>query len=395
MEALLCRCGKSIVVSGRYERHNVSGLERSSVSLIDERGRLFGRVNVYDAAVVVIVGLAVVGGAVVLLDHFAAEDDSGGESVTRYVTLDLGERSPTVAAQISAGDTDGGLTVTDTYLGPAAGGNVSVLARVRVEGTMDGERFEYFGNRVGPGAPLDLETDSYTVDGEVVALATNNESIATETTPVVVETELASATAAFVQRNDTSRIDGRTVGTVTEATVEPATDSGSRTALVGLSLVTVSYDSRTYFGSRELLVGNAVPFRTDRYAFSGVVTQVDTASLSESGRNRTVTVELENVDPDVADGYEVGLVERSGGETVARVTGVTTEPAAVVVTSESGEVYERDHPRNLDVTLTTSLRVRDTADGLRFRTRPLREGGTVRFDFGTIATNGTVTNIGT
>ena len=363
------------------------------MSLVDEEGRLFGRVNVYDAAVVVLVVLAVAGGAVVLFDPFGGEDD-GDETVTRYVTLDLGERAPAAAARVSTGDTDGGLTITDTYVGPADGEDVSLLVRVRAEGQLNGESFEYSGYPLSRGVPLDVETDAYEMEGEVVALDAGDEGLATGPTPVVVETEFSS-TAVPVERDDTYRLGGRTVGTVTHVVVEPATGEGGRSALVGLSLETVSYDGRTYFGDRRLLDGRTVEFRTDSYAVSGHIVPSGNATLSEPARNRTVTVALHGVDPAVADGYEPGLVERAGGTTTARVTGVETGPTPVVGIGENDTVVEGDHPRLVDVTLTVELRVRETDDGLRFRTGPLRVGDTVRFDFETTVAEGTVTDIRT
>ena len=347
------------------------------MTLIDERGRLFGRVNVYDAAVVVLVVLGVAAGVLVLLDPLGADDDTDEASATRYLTVDLGERSPATAALVTPGDTDGGITVTDTYVGPAGGGNVSVLVRLRVEGTQTDDRFEYAGVPLSRGVTLDVETDAYDVAGTVVAVDTDGDTVATERTTVLVETAFSSATAVPVARTDSYRLGNRTVGRVTGLTAEPAGNGRDRPALVALSVETVSYDGRTYFGDRQLLVGERVPFRTDSYAFSGRVARL--GSLREP-TNATVTVELDGVDPGVAEQFEPGLVERTAGTTTARVTDV--------------RIATVDGPtRSVNVTLTLDLRVRETDDGLRFRTRPLRTGGDIRLDFDTVVADGTVTDV--
>lgn len=87
------------------------------------------------------------------------------------------------------------------------------------------------------------------------------------------------------------------------------------------------------------------------------------------------------------------MVDRRGNTTGARVTNVRTEPASLVLTSDAGNVYERDHPRNEDVYLTVDLRVRATDDGLRFRTRSVREGSELGLDFGTVSVTSEVTDI--
>lgn len=371
--------------------------------IVDDTGRLFGRVNVYDALVVLLV-LGAVGAGVIFVDPFA----SGGDPATRYATVDLGEQPLATADRISAGDVSvagGAITVTDTYVGPGQDEATSVVVRVRVNGTLadegDGGRagvddprvFEFRGGPLRRGDALTVETPGYEVSGDVLDLDRENASLSTGRLPVLVEASVTPSTAALLDRGDVYRLDDRSVATVTESTVAAAGNGENRTALLGLSLRTVRHSGNTYFGDTRVLVGQTVSFRTDRYAVSGSVTRWGNASLPGDPATRTVVVKLANVDPEVADGLESGLVERRDGTVVARLTDVRTEPASVVLTSEDGDIYERDHPRNLDVSLTVDLRVRRTDDGLRFRARPLREGSDVLLDFRSIVVDGTVIDV--
>ncbi|WP_162991432.1 DUF4330 domain-containing protein [Halostella salina] len=366
---------------------------------IDEDGRLFGRVNVYDALVVLVV-LGAVAAGVVYAVPFGGED---GEPATRYATVDLGERSPAVAERISEGDVATGddgtnLTVTDTYVGPADGRNVSVVARVRVDGRLvdrdgSGETFEFAGVPVRRGEAIDVATSRYDVRGEVLALDAEGETLDTGTLPVLVRADLSRSTADLVSPGDEYRIDGRAVATVERSVVTPRMNRTNGTDAVGLTLRTVRYGGDTYFGDRRVLLDRTIEFRTDRYAFSGVVTRWGNASVPGRPVERTVVVKATNVGPEIADGIEAGMVDRRDNVTVARVTDVRTEPASVVLTSDDGNIYEREHPRNEDVYLTVELRARATGDGLRFRTRPLREGTTIGLDLGTVSVSGEVVAI--
>jgi hypothetical protein len=100
---------------------------------------------------------------------------------------------------------------------------------------------------------------------------------------------------------------------------------------------------------------------------------------------------MENVDPDLSSSLGAGLTERVRGETVARLTDVTVTPATVVLTSQDGNVYQRQHPVQKDVTMTAELRVRETSTGVRFKGSALRQGRTVVLDFGTVTVEATVT----
>ncbi|WP_176548248.1 DUF4330 domain-containing protein [Natrinema sp. CBA1119] len=372
------------------------------MNVIDENGRLFGRVNVYDALVVLLVLGAIVAG-VVFLDPLGGGDSAGGnggESATRYATVDLGNRSPAVAERITDGTTSApDLTITDTYVGPADGENLSVVVRVRIDGTLtdgegsDGRSITFADTRVQRGSDLDIETAEYDVAGEVLELSTEGETLNTSTLPVLIRADLGPSTAALVDRGDTYRIDGRTMATVEQAVVNPRTNRTNRTDLVGLSLRTIRYDGATYFGADRVLVDRPLEFRTDRYAFSGTVARWGNASLPGEPVERTVTVRAANVPPHVADRIEAGIVERRGNATIARVMDVRTEPASVVLTSADGNIYEREHPRNEDVFLTVELRARSTGDDLRFRTRRVRAGTTLSLDFDTVSVVGEVLEV--
>ncbi|MFC7231557.1 DUF4330 family protein [Saliphagus sp. GCM10025308] len=69
------------------------------MELIDDEGKLFGRVNVVDALVVLIL-LAVVVAGIAVVGVLSGD----AEPETRYATIDLGPQSEHVAEQISEGD---------------------------------------------------------------------------------------------------------------------------------------------------------------------------------------------------------------------------------------------------------------------------------------------------
>lgn len=376
------------------------------MSLVDESGRLFGRVNVVDAAVVLVVVLAVVGAGVVLLGPVGGSEVQDGGSATRYATIALGEQAPSTADRISAGDSaggdgtgDGAITVTDAYVGPGADGSASVVVRVRIDGTqVDGEdgdapAFEFRGEPLHRGDDVEIETAEYDVGGEVLALDTEGDSLTTASQRVLVEAILPAATAEQVERGDRYRLGNHTVATVEDAVIAAGEPGGNWTGLLALSLRTFSHSDITSFGGTQLQVGRTVGFSTEQYALSGTVTSWGEDALPPEPSTRTVEVKLSDVRPEIADGLAAGMVERRDGATIAEVTNVRTEPATVVLTSDDGNIYEREHPRNLDVYLAVDLGVRQTEDGLTFRLRPLREGTDVQLDFRSIVADGTVTDV--
>jgi hypothetical protein len=162
---------------------------------------------------------------------------------------------------------------------------------------------------------------------------------------------------------------------------------------VGLTVQTLGYGQQLRLGNRTLRDGATVPFRTDAYEFDGEIVQLGALTRPGETTDRTVTLQMENVPPDRADSVTAGQTETNAGQTVAEVLNVQVEPAVVTLTSEDGNIYEREHPVNKDVTITAELRVRDTESGVRFKGRTLQEGNQVTLDLGTTTIRATVVDL--
>ncbi|WP_312911803.1 DUF4330 family protein [Natronosalvus caseinilyticus] len=375
------------------------------MELIDDEGKLFGRVNVVDALVVLIL-LAVVVAGIAVVGVLSGD----AEPETRYATIDLGPQSEHVAEQISEGDvmylegSGDNLTVTDVYRSAsnsddeerAGGAHVVIRAELNGQLAEDDQRedrvFQFGGQRLHVGQTLTIDTLEYTTEGEVRSVAGEETTLPVNETELVVETTVPTATADEIAEGDTYRIAGDTVATVESVRTHVAGDNRRR-VVVGLTAKTIDTSSGPAFGDQPVVLGSTIPVRTDAYAFAGNVTR--RGALEESGEETTVSVTatLDNVKPDVADNLEAGMTETERGETVATIDAVESEPASVILESEDGNIYERDHPRNLDLTLDLELEGRETESGLRFHGEPLREGETIILDFGTVIVTVEVTDI--
>jgi hypothetical protein len=386
------------------------------MQIIDEEGDLFGRVNVIDALVLVLVlSVAVAGVALVTGTSNAPETGSDGgetggeamanetgESAVRYATVDFGAQSTAVANRIAAGDRalvdgDANATVTDVYVGPGADGGAAVTARVRLDGeVVENERgdpvFGYRGSRLRAGDDLRVPTEDYNVNGTVTALEESGESLETEETGAVLSSVVSSDVADAIEIGDEYRLAGETVATVESVEVYPTEDADQRRAVIGVTLATMTDDERTRFGDRSLALGDGLEIPLGDYAVTGSIRHLGNATLPGERTTTTAVVELEGVSPTVADATSVGLTESGRDGVRARVVERDVEPASVVLTSDDGDVHRRDHPSKKDVTLTVELATRSTETGTYFHGRELQAGRTIRLDFETVTVEGTVTS---
>lgn len=267
----------------------------------------------------------------------------------------------------------------------------------RVDLGLELDALQRSGGRSYGGAPLALDRQvtfdagSYRLTGRIDSLGTDD--IERETASAVIETTVPARVADDVAVGDEYTVAGTTVATVQSVDTYPTEEQGQRQVILGLELTTVRREGGQFFGDTPLRLGATVPFETDAYRLSGDVINRESFDQPGEETTKTVVIKLASVEPEIADGIREGMTEGSGDETVARIVDKRVESANVILTSESGEIFQRQHPRNEDVYLTVEVTVQETRTGLRFHSRPLQEGNNVTLDFGTISVDGTVIEI--
>jgi len=369
------------------------------MEFLDEQGRVFGIINVIDLFVVLFVVAVVTAGFALALQPGDSDSESRPEVGTRFVTLDLGTQPGYVVERISEGDATIGpggpqnLTVTDVYFGPSNGHSSTVTVRARIVGFPGGRAFTFVGDPLILGRKLTVRTDEYRASGVVTAVDTDGATLNVTTTDILLATTMPSEAVAQLSIGDQYRVNGRTLATVESVTVYPTEDPTARRVHLGLSLQTMLRQERARFGGGPVEVGRSLSLAFGQYDVNGRITRIGHLTPPGNPATTTAVVKLSNVAPDSADDIRVGMTETVGGTRYAEVVETRTEPAEVVLRSQDGNIFLKEHPRNLDVYLTVQLRTRTGADGLTFHGRPLQLNRQVVFDFGLLTVRGDVVEI--
>ena len=242
------------------------------MEILDEHGRLFGRVNVVDALVVVFaLAVLIAGGALVLGDDpdTVPGPDEPPEA-TMYVTLYSGGD---VATTFTAGNVtlDGAnATVTDIHrtVGPRT------YLRVALVGEETDEGFRFDGDPVRLGDGFTVVDDEARTGMRVVERDVGPE-FETATTTVTVEEIVRPSLADAVSAGDEQRVGGSAVATV--ADVETSTINETHSDLqVTLELETRVVDDVPHYGDRPVRIGRTLVVATDDYEFRAEVTSRET-----------------------------------------------------------------------------------------------------------------------
>lgn len=365
------------------------------MDLLDDDGNLFGVVNVVDALVLLFVlGVVTAGAAFVLQPEPTPEGPNVG---TTNVTLDLGTQPDYLVSAINEGDTHnaGGeseLTITDVHLTPQED-QTQVIVRAELRGIAGDDSIEYANAPPRLGRALNIATSTYQVSGRIRAVG-GDDSLSTEQTDVVLSDTMSAADAEEVTQGDEIRLGGRTVATVETVSTFATKNPDQRRVVVGATLETYTQHGDRRFGGTPVRTGQTITLPADAYTFDGQVERVGALEPRGTVTERTVTLQLYDVRDVMADAIQSGMTERSGGEAIARITEVQTEPSVIIATGDDGSVNVVDHPYNRKVTLTAELRVRETTSGLTFKGQSIRQGSEVVIDLGTVTIRATVVSVG-
>ena len=230
------------------------------MEVLDEQGRLFGRVNVVDALVVLFaVAVVVAGAALVFGDDPEPTPEPDPDERTLYVTLEATGDAATALGTGAVRLDGAAANVTDVHRTP---GPRSYL-RVALDGTESGGRFQFDDGPVRLGDTYTVTTDVTHTGSRVVERDVSPE-FDVRTTTVTVETTVRTPLAAAVSEGDQQRVGDATVLEV--ASAETAAVNETHTDLrATLDLETIVVDDVPQYGDRPVRLGRELEVGTDEY----------------------------------------------------------------------------------------------------------------------------------
>lgn len=273
--------------------------------IIDEKGRVFGLVNIVDVLVILLVLAVVVGGVAVVLstdsDTEPAGDDqppgtndtnaTNGENVTndgnvtnesRFVTLDFGTVPTYMSEHIDEGQqwpeaaTGDHYTITDVYLSGQFGDRTTVVVRARVNGTYNqtSDVFKFRDNPLRLGDSITLTTDDIRVGARVTDIADTGDILSRSNPTVTVVTTEMPQFADAIEVGDEYRVGGQPIAEITGVQREDIEETVRERIYLDIRVLAIERGSTREFAGRVLRLGTSIPFATDRYEFGGEIVAI-------------------------------------------------------------------------------------------------------------------------
>jgi len=239
------------------------------MNVLDEQGRLFGRVNVVDALVVVFAVAVVIAGVALVYGG-----PSDGPRDTMHVTLVSENTSATALDRgeidLESGTLVGarrGTTAAITDVHRTAGPRVYL--RTALDGTRADDGFRYEGEPVRLGDTVVVANDRTRATTRIVERDVAP-TFSKTTTTVTLQTTVRRPVADAVAAGDEVTVGPVTVATVTDADATARNDTHSQLQ-VSLALETRVVDGTAHYAGRPVRLGRTIEVGTDDYEFEGEV----------------------------------------------------------------------------------------------------------------------------
>lgn len=185
---------------------------------------------------------------------------------------------------------------------------------------------------------------------------------------------------------------GRIIGEVLAIYISPSNAAEDTTLFLNLSIE--KKNNKLYFANKELSINSKIDFNIGYANIKGANIISINKGLDKEVKN-IVEVIFTNTTPWVAEKISKGDNEvNSIGRIIAKIKDTEIVPAGMIVTSDTGEVYLREHPELKDVTAAFEIIANQKGDSLFFHNSELKVGKGFSFYSEEYDISGTIINIG-
>ncbi|QLD86848.1 DUF4330 domain-containing protein [Natronomonas halophila] len=239
------------------------------MELIDEQGRLFGRVNIVDVLVVVFALAIVVAGAALVFggtdNRDSTRDAEAPEKQTLHVTA-VATGNAAVQFDPTEIDVDGtSASITDVHRTPAQ----RVYFRIALDGVETEEGFRFGGNSVRVGDRFTISDNTTRTAAFIIERGTSS-SFDNRTTTATLAATIRTPVADAISEGDQQFVGDMPVATITGVDRTAVNETHTRLR-VRVDFETRVVEGTPYYGGAPIRLGQTIHVRTSDYEFEADV----------------------------------------------------------------------------------------------------------------------------
>lgn len=154
----------------------------------------------------------------------------------------------------------------------------------------------------------------------------------------------------------------------------------------------IGNDSKLYFNNQRIVQDSLIEFRTDKYTIKGTVSEKFGISIPNFNEKRvSIKINFAEVIPDLSKIINEGDIEKdSSGRTVAILRKILNSGYSKVLVLKDKEFIVVGHPFNKDILVSLGCLCIEKGGVLYFKNYPVKIGNTINFSTELYSINGTI-----
>ncbi len=137
------------------------------------------------------------------------------------------------------------------------------------------------------------------------------------------------------------------------------------TTVIILNLTTYDNEAKEkMFQGVPLKINNRLVVKSPQINFGVKILNIGTGLPEESRlHEKTIILKIENLEPEIFNSIQEGMTEKNNNnEVIAEIVGKTVQPHILLLTTEDGQLLTEEHPINKDITLETLIKASKSRD---------------------------------
>lgn len=247
------------------------------MDIIDEKGRVFGVINLVDFLVVLFILAIAIAGVTAVLDE---QNPPSKPEQTHYATLSFSAPLESNVTQIETGEpilpTPAGtpITATDIYRAFERDGDVHFVVRGSYDGRLTRTRDRLYG-----GDTIPVVVGKYRVEAAVLSINQTNASIETRTVPLVLAFNASAPVKRSLNAGQKIRADNQTVATIRSIDIRQSSQEGP--SFIGVELRARGVNGIPMYAGHPLRLNTSVTLVTDKARVTGRVWELGTTEIDD------------------------------------------------------------------------------------------------------------------
>ena len=394
------------------------------MKLIDEKGKLFGKINIIDFLVVLFLL------CILPLGYFGYKILTKEPEVTRGEFIEIeGDYQfikvrPELLSHISVGDKelgpDGEVIGEIVGLGQSEpykykfdiGGGQAIVketadlrqlkVRLRLKAAVQGSSLYYNNRVIKVGSPLEFKTSSFILTA-VPFIPLEKEKVKVKEERIIDlfvtlkdldEDTLKKVSVGDKELNENGEVIAEilSLGKIEDSSLEfnlgggnfvMGEDGRKRQISTKMRLkcqVQVENNNKLYFKDKEVEHSTLIEFETDNYKAKGLIAKTFEIISPLKEKWILLQVKFSNVVPEVAKVAQKGDIEKDSAEkTIVRLNSIISNKPAPMLALQGGQIVGLNHPSYKELTLSLDVRCTLKEGVYYFKNYPVKMGNNIIF----------------